>query len=100
MAPTGVSAAPNSSRIEGTVTAAERASGAPDRWNLELEVTAVTPIAGPTFVRAGERVRAFTFVPADAPAEEPAAGRRVTALAEYLGGPAGGWLQLTELEYL
>ena len=87
-------AAPNRSRITARVEAPiEAVSGAP-KWYLTVNVVDVAPIEGGVFVHPGETAR--VFVVGDEPDLRP--DDVFTAEVEYLGGPAGGELQLLWLE--
>lgn len=90
----GIMAAPNSSHIKAHILSVERSEQAPNRWNLNIEILSAESIEGPNFARANTQARAFTFDPPGG----LTAGRTLTASAEYLGGPQGGWFQLTDLK--
>ena len=89
----GMMIAPNLSKIRARVLRVEQSPKYPDKWELEFEIMESESLSGPNFARAGERVKGFTFRETWDWAEPV----MIEAAAEYLGGPAGGQFQLTEL---
>lgn len=95
--PPGVMAAPNRVGILANVISCRAAEGIPGKLILEVQFERSDSIQGPNFARTGERASAFTFVDADtAEALKGLADKqgRVSAEAEFIGGPGGGTFQL------
>ena len=95
--PPGVMAAPNRVGIVAKVISCRAAEGIPGKWLLEVEFERSESLQGPNFAREGERASAFAFV--DAGSAEVLKGLadkqgRVSAEAEFIGGPDGGTFQL------
>lgn len=92
-ADTGVMAAPNSCEIRAEVLTLEQSANFADKWELELDILASTPLSGPNFARVGEQVRGFTFDPPP----QLRTGSIIRARAEFLGDARGGQFQLRDL---
>ncbi|GAB4365161.1 MAG: hypothetical protein Kow00121_01500 [Elainellaceae cyanobacterium] len=85
--------APNQNRILGKVLRIERSPQFTDRWNLKIEILSIQPIHGGIFAEAGQIVDAFTIT-------EQLLFKKdnvISADAEYVGNPNGGWFQLTRI---
>jgi hypothetical protein len=93
----GVMAAPNRVRVVATVLSVSAARDVPGKWFLALRWEQSEALRGPNFARIGERADGFTFVDDQTAAklkELAAAGGRLVAEAEFIGGPGGGSFQL------
>lgn len=88
-----VSAAPNRSEIVATVLDIGSKADHPDKWLMRLRIDQIRPLQGGSFVTPGQEVDAFTFGAVSG--AEP--GHRITAEAEYIGGPFRGSLRLYKL---
>jgi hypothetical protein len=93
----GVMAAPNRLHVVATVLSVRAAQDVPGKWFLALRWEHSKALRGPNFARTGERADGFTFVDDQTAAklkELAAAGGRLVAEAEFIGGPQGGSFQL------
>jgi hypothetical protein len=88
-----VSAAPNRSRISGTVARVEPSPTSAGKWYLVVAVQHAEAITGGLFARPGDEARVFAF--GDAPPVR--ASDRISAEVEFIGGPTGGEFQLINL---
>ncbi|MFC5176549.1 hypothetical protein [Nocardioides taihuensis] len=88
-----VMAAPNRSVITARTELVEGVEGQP-KWYLTVEVLGAEAVEGGLFVRAGETARVFVV------GERPPihVGDEFRGQVEYIGGPAGGELQLLALD--
>jgi hypothetical protein len=92
--PAAMLAAPNRSRIRGVVQHAAPSQDSSRKWALQVRLDVVESLYGGTFVHPGETVAGIAF---DLP-EAPAAGARMTAEAEHVGGPRGGTVRIPEVQ--
>ena len=86
----GVVSGPNRSRMTATVVDAAQSPDSAEKWTMRLRVENNEPIEGGSFATPGDEVDAMAF---ELP-EPVAAGARITADAEYVGGPFGGVFRL------
>lgn len=89
----GVSAAPNRSRITGSVSSVEPSTTSHGKWYLTVDVQDAEAIEGGLFARPGTPARVFAF----GAAPPVAANQTISAEVTYLGGPTGGEFQLLRL---
>ena len=85
-------AAPNQSQIKAKVLRIEQHPQFSDKWNLELEILALT--SDTNFVLVGQKIKAFTI----ATAVDFLPNSIITAQAEFLGDQRGGVLRLTQVQ--
>ncbi|WP_142714060.1 hypothetical protein [Fodinibius sediminis] len=94
----GMMAAPNESTITAKLLSMKRSEKFSDKWLLELDIQAIESVHGPTFARAGQRVKAFAFDVDMDTVGQLAAGMVITVKAEYLGDARDGQFQLKHVE--
>jgi hypothetical protein len=96
MPSSGVPAAPNLSRIKANVRSVTQSPNFSDKWQFDLEIVDLEPVQGGTFVQKGQQIQGFMI----ADTCDVTSGDLISATAEFLGGPQGGQLRLTDVRVI